>query len=364
MTHANKISELINSKSCVTPTSSTNELYLHSEKRFDYERGTAPPGPDALACSRFYTKARVLDAGLSAEVSLKLSGEIRSCIVSCSENIPLVLQLLPKKIQDCAGESLNQRCPGSSTDAIRAQIAPAPGSLSNIMFDQKVEIGQLLKTPHLLQYGQVSREYNKAMQRALQNRTTGILAPELALPAMATLGKVRCLKLKICHATDDKMALIGQLINLHTLNLEGTGITDAGLRRLNNLSNLHSLDLRHAKKITDTGLLHLKNLPNLHTLNLRGINVTDAGLLHLNNLPKLHTFNLGGTGITDAGLYHLKNLSNLCTLNLEWTKITDAGLLHLNNLPNLHTVNLSRTDVTNAGLQKLQKDLPNLTVRR
>jgi len=193
-------------------------------------------------------------------------------------------RLLTEKLIDLAAHSL-------SADETAVQIAHAPDSLSNIAPENKMDIGQLLGIPDLLRYGQVSRDFNKAMQGALQNRTTSILAPALTAPAMVILRKVRCLDFKVLHATDAKMPRIGQLTNLHTLDLSNTHVTDAGLFHLNNLPTLHTLNLRETN-VTDAGLFHLNNLPTLHTLNLCETKVTDAGLLHLNNLPTLHTLGL------------------------------------------------------------------------
>lgn len=53
--------------------------------------------------------------------------------------------------------------------------------------------------------------------------------------------------------------LIG-LINLESLNLSFTVVTDGGLRKLSGLSSLKSLNL-DARQITDTGLAALTSKP-------------------------------------------------------------------------------------------------------
>lgn len=57
--------------------------------------------------------------------------------------------------------------------------------------------------------------------------------------------------------------------------------------------------------------------------------MTDAGLKQLVGLKDLHTLNLGGTQVTDAGLKQLAGLKDLHTLNLVNTKVTNAGVAEL-----------------------------------
>ena len=64
-------------------------------------------------------------------------------------------------------------------------------------------------------------------------------------------------------------------------------------------------------------------------LNLSGTQVTDAGLKELAGLKNLHTLNLNFTPVTDAGLKELADLKNLHTLDLSFTAVTDAGLAEL-----------------------------------
>jgi len=62
------------------------------------------------------------------------------------------------------------------------------------------------------------------------------------------------------------------------------------------------------------------------TLHLNGTGVTDAGLKHLKALTQLQYVNIGHAEIGDAGLEHLKGLTKLQTLVLDGTKVTEAGL--------------------------------------
>jgi len=278
-------------------------------------------------------------------------------------------------------------------------------SLSHIAHDNKIGIGHFLTIRDLLRYGQISRGFNNAMQDALRNRTACIEVRKMTEAVMVTLRKVNCLDLRVPPNADVKMSHIGQLVNLHVLDLKDTGtkmtlygsmqyfeklthlhtldfsraylsdgdlhhlkklknlqslylggtkVTGAGLLHLANLTCLHTLNLSKAN-VTDVGLHHLAQLTHLHTLDLSYTEVTDAGLLHLEKLTHLQTLYLGGTKVTDAGLHHLKKLTHLHTLDLSFTAMTNLGLVHLENLTHLHTLDLWDTKVTDAGLPHLEK---------
>ena len=99
------------------------------------------------------------------------------------------------------------------------------------------------------------------------------------------------------------------------------------------------------------------------SINLEGTKITDAGLKELAKLQKLERLFLCHTQITDAGLKELTKLKNLKKLSLEGTQITDAGLKELANMQNLQELWL--TDAKKIGLadgDELQKALPNCKI--
>jgi uncharacterized membrane protein/mono/diheme cytochrome c family protein len=108
----------------------------------------------------------------------------------------------------------------------------------------------------------------------------------------------------------------------------------------------------------DTELGRLEPIAiNLQSLNLSRSSVTDEGLAHVGRMPNLRRLDLSTTTIGDEGLAHLGNLSQLVYLNLYGTAVTDAGLLNLHGLSNLRQVYFWRTDVTSAGVERLQASL-------
>jgi len=97
-------------------------------------------------------------------------------------------------------------------------------------------------------------------------------------------------------------------------------------------------------------------------LHFDGTKVTDADLKHLEDLPQIRMLGLSKTQITDAGLANLEGLSQLQWLHLQNTQITDAGLKRLRNSTQLQYVDLRGTKVTEDGLQTLRQELPNCLV--
>ena len=66
-------------------------------------------------------------------------------------------------------------------------------------------------------------------------------------------------------------------------------------------------------------------------LYLRNTKITDAGLKELNKLDKLTSLDLANTKITDTCVQGLTELKSLTEINVMATKITGAGVEKLQN---------------------------------
>ena len=93
---------------------------------------------------------------------------------------------------------------------------------------------------------------------------------------------------------------------------------------------------------------------NVNIVSYRDTNATDLDLTYLQELTQVHTLDLSNTKITNDGIPYLKDLINLQTLYLDSSKVTDDGLVHLKDLNKLHTLELGGPDITDAGLQNIQ----------
>jgi uncharacterized membrane protein len=92
------------------------------------------------------------------------------------------------------------------------------------------------------------------------------------------------------------------------LDLAGTGLTDADLRSLIDLTSLHILKISR-NALTDGGLAALSDLP-LEVLNIYGnAGITDASVETLGGLTRLDTVYVWQTGITADGIARLEALA-------------------------------------------------------
>lgn len=121
--------------------------------------------------------------------------------------------------------------------------------------------------------------------------------------------------------------------------------------------------LTGVSKCDDTKLDALTPIKDhLAQLDLGRTVITDAGLKKVAQLTRLASLDLRQTKITDAGLEALTALKNLQSINLFGTEITDAGLKHLASIKSLKSVTVFQTKATPAGAAELQKALPGAVV--
>jgi len=116
---------------------------------------------------------------------------------------------------------------------------------------------------------------------------------------------------------------------------------------------------------TDEDLPHVAALgPTLVWLNLARTGVTDAGLARIQALPELRRLSAANTGIGDAGIAALGTPQKLESLNVYGTKVTDAGVAGLGGWPALARVFAFSTAVTEQGGKALVAQKPGLVVDR
>ncbi|KAM9775260.1 uncharacterized protein si:ch73-173p19.1 [Syngnathus typhle] len=178
----------------------------------------------------------------------------------------------------------------------------------------------------------------------------------------ACVPQLRMLSIKQTKVSD--VSALSELPGLQTLNLDGTGVTEASLAQLGTHPSLSSLSLGgvrvsngdHALQIVSgLALTHL-TLPGRHS-------VTDGGLAFLSRLQLLVELDLTDyTQVTDRGVQHLCTMTRLKKLSLSNTQVTDAGLSYLRPLLGLQELCLDRTAVSSRGVAALITCLPHLQV--
>lgn len=148
---------------------------------------------------------------------------------------------------------------------------------------------------------------------------------------------------------------LSKCVNLRTLSLSWTYITDLTVKSLSECRFLTDINLSYNKNITDRSVEYLSKCEKLHTVNLCDTNITDMCWYYLSNLVDLHTVNLSLTKITDTTVGFLSNRKNLYNLGLRQTKITDTAMSFLTKCENLQIINISMNKLTDTTSKHLSK---------
>lgn len=133
--------------------------------------------------------------------------------------------------------------------------------------------------------------------------------------------------------TDDAMIDVAKLPSLVSLALGDTAISADGIAHLTSL-DLHSLHLG-VTNVTDDARNALNHFSNLEHLDLFGTQVTDAVFTPPTPWPRLRILRIGSTMISDNCIPSLAMLTSLEHLGVNDTKITDNGVATLRaQMPN------------------------------
>ena len=152
------------------------------------------------------------------------------------------------------------------------------------------------------------------------------------------------LDLTCYRVTDNDIKELDKMINLESLTLIGTYITNVNV--LKNLTGLKEISITESQ-IND--ISELKGLTNLTILNLRSNQISDISALKgLTNLTELY---LDGNQISDIS--SLKRLTNLKELTLAYNQIKDIN--SLSSLKNLQNLRLDYNEISSlTALKKLE----------
>jgi hypothetical protein len=213
--------------------------------------------------------------------------------------------------------------------------------------------------------------YPGAVVRAYQGaKTMKYLAAVLVMLAVVGVGRAE--EKDIRKAWEEDQAIIEELskagVNfdgkLFFAHFDGVRGTDALVGRLADLSDQKRLANMHVRlwgsDLTDAGLAAIGcRFKAVGRLTLDGTAVTDAGLKNLVAL-RVRSLHLDScAGLTDAGVASIARVKGLEDLTLCGTRVTDAGLERLAALSDLEYLVISNCpNVTAEGAARLQKALP------
>lgn len=199
---------------------------------------------------------------------------------------------------------------------------------------------------------------------------------------------------------DRHLAMLAGLKKLEAFQINGTQLTDDGYRHFAAFANLRRLSLFHPSRdvedFTGAGLVHLKSLPNLRQLTFAGATAGDAAFQAVGELKQLEQFSqwhnwesskavkhLSGlrlkklkmgqrlpnwsskrpASLDDGTLEDIAKMDSLETVELQEARLSLAGLAQLKALPNLKLIKLKWVDVTEAEIEKLQTEMPSVTIQ-
>ncbi len=138
------------------------------------------------------------------------------------------------------------------------------------------------------------------------------------------------------------------------MDLNGSSVTDEGVKHLAKLTTLESISLS-GTKITNAGLSAIEGLPNITSINLAGCTVTLPMMQSLSKFEKLEVLSLESTKVGDNELPPLANMGLLKDLNLNYCAITDNGFKVLGTLKSLEVLKVAYTSINGSGMQFMKR---------
>jgi len=119
------------------------------------------------------------------------------------------------------------------------------------------------------------------------------------LSHISSLLSLTSLHLTMTGIGDGGLKKLAGLVNLQDLDVRYSKVTGEGLVHLASMASLKMLSVGHCEGIGDEGVIHILNLQALEDLNMDGTGITDAGITRLwAGLPMMTDFwNYGGVGL-------------------------------------------------------------------
>lgn len=203
---------------------------------------------------------------------------------------------------------------------------------------------------------------NRQNMRRLSNLT--LKEPDLTEEGIATIaefGHLRFLRIGGDNTLLQKREQLTQLVNLETLVLSETSLTEQELDNLDVIPSLRYLGL-HDVKLSDQHLKVLSQYTHLRGLSLSGCPVARHELQMLEPLSELTSLELSGTGLADDDLVSLAPFQQLESLRISSSLVSDSGVESLAQLKQLKRLNIERTAVSRRGARALKAALPDCEI--
>lgn len=172
-------------------------------------------------------------------------------------------------------------------------------------------------------------------------------------------GEVVQLKIGSPQFGDADCRKLSCMLQLESLDLSGTGITDDGLAELAKLPALTTLKLA-GTAVTDQGLAVLATASALRELSLTRCSLKQLTVAGVGQLTSLKSLNLMDTPVGDDSGEALARLVNLEQLYIGRTRISSDILSRLTDLPSIQLLNVAGVAVNEASDMRALGRLPTL----
>jgi internalin A len=173
-----------------------------------------------------------------------------------------------------------------------------------------------------------------------------------AIDLLSGLTNLTQLDLRMSRVTAELLHSVAKLSSITDLDLSSTRITDADLPILAGMGSLANLRLNYTM-VTADGLAGLTNLKRCINLDLVGTKLQKAELKRFEELP-LDGLNLSDTEAADDWLPLLP--PKLKTLKLARTRVTNEGLKQLGRFDKLYSLDLSGNSISDAGVEAITNE--------
>jgi Leucine-rich repeat (LRR) protein len=262
--------------------------------------------------------------------------------------VPLLLAGWISGCQELGLETPSQAPPQQTETAPEIPSEPAvldPNLMSRIESDAAAQAAP--KTPDSIVAGFLVKPSNQVTDADLSELVA-------ATPANTSIAE---LDLRGAALTRSGLGLLGQLPNLRSVNLLGSGTLSAEWVGLASATQIETLNLENTT-INDESLTSVGALVNLKSLSLSKTHVTDVGFQHLVNLSKLESFSCADTSITGVGFEAFTKKyagAPLREINVNNTHFGAGGFPHIDGISTLETLVAGSAGVTDVAIQEIRR---------
>lgn len=261
-------------------------------------------------------------------------------------------------LRDIEGDYLRElaRLDATPRLVINAWLAPSESlaclSSMKTLVDLRLQTGTLTAIPEIENLQVLELEMSKSKMPEL---------PLVAFEPLAGCGKLKSLTLSWMTLPNGAFRLLSECIALESLALYDVDISRCDQRQLRKIENLRSLTIYRATAASAARLALIGAIPQLQTLDLRYTDVSSEDLRILCQCTELRRLSVNFCGLSDEDIEQLSTLKHLEYLDLGQDSsvldspnnqnpkecLTEAAFGHLRRMPRLREVDLPYSPCVN-----------------